>query len=108
MSPRLSSFRKPHGARTVAAALLAMLALVMAASMWEPLHEWLHGETHGTDQECAITLYTDGNCELSFADEPDCAALSVTVWEIPELCDTWVPNVFLSACVWEHAPPRES
>lgn len=108
MSPRLSSFRNLRTAPAVVAALLAMLVLIIAAATWKPLHEWLHHDADEADHHCAVTLLATGSCDTSLVD----AALSPTPLPLPvdsalpqESC---IPNVFLSACAFEHGPPRNS
>ena len=106
--PSLSKFSHSCAARVVAAALIAAAGLVMAASMWEPLHEWLHGEGHGSDHECAITLYATGSCDAVFPREFVCIATFAAAVDIVVSRDAWVPSIFLMTRVWEHAPPRGS
>lgn len=108
MSPILSSFRPVRPARVVVAALLAMMALVIAAAMWKPLHEWLHGNVDDGDHDCAIALYVTGSSEPPCVEVLICAVPMYFAPEIVECRESWVPGVFLSACVFEHGPPRAS
>lgn len=108
MSPHLSRFRSSRTAPAVAAVLLAMLLLTIAAATWNPLHEWLHGDADEADHHCAITLFASGTCDTSLVAE------TIAPLPLPLPADrivvlkTWVPNVFLSACVYEHGPPGNS
>lgn len=108
MSSRLSSFRTLRTAQAVVAALLAMLLLVMAAATWKPLHEWLHHDADEADHHCAITLFASGGCDASFVDEAVCPILLPLPPDRTIAFAAWVPNVFLSECVCEHGPPRNS
>jgi hypothetical protein len=108
MSPRLSSLRTPRIARIVVAALLAMLLLIIAAATWKPLHEWLHNDADEADHHCAVTLLAAGSCDTSFVDEAAChPPLPLPADRVVPI-ESWVQNLFLSACVCEHGPPRNS
>jgi hypothetical protein len=92
----------------VVAALLAMMAIVIAAAMWAPLHQWLHGKVDDGDDDCAIALYVTGNCEPPCVEVVICVAPMRYTPEVIEWRASWVPSVFLSACAFEHGPPRAS
>jgi hypothetical protein len=106
MSLRLSKFRDPRGTRITVAALLAMLVLVIAASIWNPLHEWLHHDAGEADHDCAITLYATDACSdtpaPALAPTPDLIPISDEVAvERPRFASS-----FRFSGILEHAPPQ--
>lgn len=88
----------------LAAAIVLMLGLSAAPNLHERLHP-----TSASLHECAVTLIASGSCHHT------AAALLVTAPataaqfpKIPALNPVWVAAPFLSARIFEHAPPADS
>jgi len=84
------------------AAFLTALALT-AVPQW---HEWIHPDANSTRHECAVTLINSGGYE-KIAAAPLVAA-PVPVFHfcfVPALHSVWVAPPFISARIFEHAPP---
>jgi hypothetical protein len=84
------------------AAFLAALAL-SAVPRW---HELIHPDANSARHECAVTLVSSGNYEKP-APGPLVAA-PVPVFHlcfVPALHSVWVASPFVSARIFEHAPP---
>jgi len=88
----------------LAAAIVLMLTLSVAPN----LHERLHSAAAPL-HECAVTLIASGSCHHTAA-APLMIAPATTVQfsKIPALNPIWVAAPFLSACIFEHAPPAHS
>ena len=88
----------------LAAAIVLMLGLSVAPNLHERLHP-----TAASLHECAVTLIASGSCHYTAAaplvNAPAAAAQfsrnSVLNW-------IWVATPFLSARIFEHAPPANS
>jgi hypothetical protein len=82
----------------LAAAIVLMLGLSVAPN----LHERLHSASL---HECAVTLIASGSCHHGAAPLMIAPATPLQVSKIPALNQQWVESPFLSACIFEHAPP---
>jgi hypothetical protein len=93
----------------VAGSLLASFALVLVLAVSPQLHERLHKDSSQPSHECAVTLLASGKCDQSSAPpllRPPQPAVQFE--KTPALNPLWVPAPFLSASVFEHAPPALS
>jgi hypothetical protein len=108
MLPGLSSFRDPLRARTFVSALLAALVLVITASTWNPLHEWLHPDADEGDHHCAITLFAVGAC--TDAPPPMVAPAPYLLPVLDDVAIGWprIVSSFRFSGILEHAPPRRA
>jgi hypothetical protein len=88
-------------------------AVAAAAFLWSltlgvspQLHEWIHPDASQPDHTCAVTVMAAGNYTHS-APAPLVSApvLVVQFSIIPALTPQWVASPFLSARIFEHAPP---
>ncbi len=90
----------------VASGLLCAFLLALSFAAAPKLHERFHADASLPNHECAVTLIASGKCELSpapivlFAPQP-----AVQFEKIPLLSPTWVAASYLSAAIFEHAPP---
>jgi len=86
--------------------LIGAFLFATALSASPQLHERIHPDANHTQHECAVTLIAAGNYDHAFA-APVFAAppISVQFSELPTLASTWVASLFLSASIFEHAPP---
>ena len=73
------------------------------------LHERLHRDASNPAHHCVVTLLGVGLCDLSEAAplvrKP---RLTAQVARLPSLTPVWVKAPFLSAAIFEHAPPALS
>jgi hypothetical protein len=108
------STRPTEGRRTMKRAFVAsgsMIALcfAIALSVSPQLHERFHPDAKQRQHECAVTLIAAGNYHHSaLAPLIAAPALAVQFSHIATLNPVWVPSPFLSASVFEHAPPQNS
>ena len=92
----------------IALAALGAFLLAFVLSAAPALHDHLHSDAAHPQHECAITIVESG---AERGDEPlriagpQSATLSSTV---AALHSVWVPAPFLTASVFEHAPPALS
>jgi len=88
----------------LAAAIVLMLGLSVAPNLHERFHP-----TAGSLHECAVTLIASGSCHhTSAAPVVIAPATTVQFSKIPALNPVWVAAPFLSAHIFEHAPPARS
>lgn len=87
----------------LAAAIVLMLGLSVAPN----LHERLHSKA-GSLHECAATLIASGSCHHTAAAPLVIAPATAIPFKIPALNPVWVAAPFLSARIFEHAPPAHS
>jgi p-aminobenzoyl-glutamate transporter AbgT len=88
----------------LAAAIVLMLGLSVAPN----LHERLHPASASL-HECAVTLIASGSCHhTAAAPLVITPATAVQFSKIPALNPVWVAAPFLSARIFEHAPPAHS
>src|ERR1700716_1207578 len=93
----------------VAASLSAAFLWTLALSASPQLHERFHPDANRAEHTCAVTFVASGNY-----DHADSAPLlsapvpSSHFSTIPVLDPQWVRSPFLSASIFEHAPPVNS
>ena len=90
------------------ACLLISELLVIAALAGSPhLHQTLHHDADRGDHECAVTVMISGGSDGSPVPQIlDAGAIFPTPFDFsPELQSQDVAPLFLSAHVFEHAPP---
>ncbi len=89
---------------TAIACIAAFLFAIAAASVPQ-LHHAFHTDAQQPQHECAITIVEtgieSGDAALGLA-APGSAPVAA---KLVALHPTWVPSLFLGACVFEHAPP---
>jgi len=85
--------------------LVAGIVLMLGLSVAPNLHERLH-PTSAPLHECAVTLIASGSCHhVAAAPLMIAPATAVQFSTIPALNPIWVAAPFLSARIFEHAPP---
>jgi hypothetical protein len=95
--------------RCVAALATAAFLWAVALGVTPGLHERIHSDQNSADHSCAVTFVRSGSCHyvsapaLQIADKP--VAEFATV---PDLVSCWVASPFLTAAIFEHAPPSYS
>lgn len=99
--PRSRSLRRP-----IAALVIAMLTLSGLAAVWHPLHEWMHADTVGADDDCVVEMLAHGLAEAVTIVPivASCGAFTWTEWLHPWRT-VWVESLFGKSAVQEHAPP---
>jgi len=88
-------------------AILAAFLFANLLSVTPRLHEKIHGSS--VNHECAVTIVASGKYELS--DAPPLLQTPQPLVEFPRavsLPALSIPTLFLSAAVFEHAPPAIS
>jgi hypothetical protein len=103
--PRFTIGAQAFVASCVSAAFLWTLAL----SSSPQLHARVHPDANRTEHTCAATLITSGSYDHGVSLPPVIAPVAAVQFsKIPALTPQWVESPFLSACVFEHAPPARS
>jgi len=88
----------------LAVAIVFMLGLSVAPNLHERLHP-----TAASLHECAVTLIASGSCHYTAAAPLMIApATALQFSKIPALNPIWLVAPFLSACIFEHAPPAHT
>ena len=88
----------------VAGSIVLMLGLSVAPNLHERLHP-----TAASLHECAATLIASGSCHhVATAPLVIAPATAVQFSEVLALDSIWVAAPFLSARIFEHAPPAHS
>jgi hypothetical protein len=89
----------------IGGALVAALLWILALAVAPRWHESVHHDSNGSRHECAVTLLRSGVWDSTPV--PDLAIGIGAAWgreeAIPHVA--WVPSVFLTGGVFEHAPP---
>jgi hypothetical protein len=84
--------------------LAFLWALVLSAS--PQLHQRFHPDANRVEHSCAATMIVSGS--FNHVSHPPLISLPVPIIqfsEIPALIPQWVESPFLSARIFEHAPP---
>ena len=98
------------GGRITGTFTLAALVALLFASMLSVAPRW-HERIHTihANHECAVTLIASGKYDHSEAPALIAAPQSLVEFSsIPALHPVWVATPFLSASIFEHAPPALS
>jgi hypothetical protein len=87
--------------------LIAHLLIVVALAASPQLHQLLHQDADHGDHECAVTVMVSGGTDGSLVPQIfEAGAILPTVFNFsPEIHCHDVAPLFLSAHVFEHAPP---
>src|SRR5438132_11802469 len=82
-------------------------ALALGAS--PQLHQRVHKDANRVEHNCAATMIASGSYDhAAHAPLVSAPATAVQFSEIPVRNPLWVLSPFLSACVFQHAPPAHS
>jgi hypothetical protein len=87
--------------------LVSQLLVVIALAASPHLHELFHHDANHGDHECAVTvMILGGNDGLPVPQILDASVIFLTAFDFsPEIQTHDVAPLFLSAHVFEHAPP---
>ncbi|HJT80944.1 MAG TPA: hypothetical protein VJ719_07095 [Chthoniobacterales bacterium] len=92
--------------RCVAVWATAAFLWTIALGVSPGLHERVHAGQQGADHSCAVTFVRTGGCHHTPAPALDIFAnVAVQFATLPELSPCWVASPFLTAAIFEHAPP---
>lgn len=94
-----------RGRAFLASFTAAAFAFSLAVAASPELHARLHPDASKTEHTCAATLIASGGFNHS---SPPVLVESPAQTESPfpvSLAPRWVRSTFLTACVFEHAPP---
>ena len=86
--------------------LISAILFATALSGSPQLHERLHPDANQSQHECAVTLIAHGKCDNPVSPpvfEP--AIVSISSEQIFSIDFVFVAPLFLSARIFEHAPP---
>jgi hypothetical protein len=87
--------------------LVANFLMVVALAASPQLHKLFHDDADHCDHECAVTVMISGGSDGSTPPQVfDAGTLLVQGSNLlPEIHPSDVPSLFLSAHIFEHAPP---
>jgi hypothetical protein len=94
----------PRFQRALVAILLAHLLVIMALAASPALHEWIHADSHESDHECAVALFTGGGAEVAVVVVFVITPMIKKVSQAMPRCE-WVETLFRVSRILEHAPP---
>jgi hypothetical protein len=100
--------RETTGWQKAVVCLLVIQLLVIAASVASPhLHQLFHHDADRSDHECAVTVMISGGSDGSLVPQVlDAEAIFRTPFHFSsEIQTPDIAPLFLSAHVFEHAPP---
>jgi hypothetical protein len=81
-----------------------ILALLLSAS--PSLHELAHGDHDAGEHQCLVATLQGGSCNDVELGVPTIAVFLASILVFVPVCNSaWVDSVFLTGCVFEHAPP---
>jgi hypothetical protein len=89
--------------------LIGAFIFAIAFSVSPQLHERIHPDANQPQHECAVTLIAAGNYDHTVATPVIEPAIALNQFCTPSAIHSiWIAPSFLSACIFEHAPPRPS
>ena len=107
----MSTFARPtnHGRAFIAICVSVAFLWAFALSASPQLHQHVHKDASRVEHNCAATMIASGSYNHS-AHSPLVSAPvpAVQFSRIPALAPQWVESPFLSARIFEHAPPMHS
>jgi len=89
----------------IAALLGLAFVWTLVLSVSPQLHERIHRDANRVEHSCAVTFVASGTYEHSSAPLIIPAPLASRFARVADLNPTWVRSAFLSASIFEHAPP---
>jgi len=90
----------------IAVAALTVLVWASLLSVSPSLHEQVHPDANRLDHHCIVTLVASGHAHHSPAVPlVDSYVFRSNFGTVPQLNPSWVQSLFLSASIFEHAPP---
>jgi hypothetical protein len=100
---------KNRGRLLVATYVGAIFLWTLALSVSPQLHERFHSDANQAQHECSVTLIAAGNYD-HVAPAPVFVRpnLATQISSVATLRPLWVASPFLSASIFEHAPPAYS
>jgi hypothetical protein len=81
-------------------------ALALSAS--PQLHQRVHKDANRVEHNCAVRMIASGSYDHAPVPVVSAAVPSANFSKIPALTPHWVESPFLSACIFEHAPPARA
>ena len=108
---RISVFLMKPNALSRCVAVLAVFSFLwtIALSVAPELHQRIHADQSSADHSCAVTFVGSGNyLHSATPGSTPMADVAIDFTAPMELIPCWVPSPFLSAAVFEHAPPALS
>jgi len=94
---------------TIASWLCAALLSALALSVSPSWHEKIHSDAKSAKHECAVTLVSSGKYQHVTTAPLVAAPIPALHFRfIPAMHPIWVASPFLSARIFEHAPPAHA
>ncbi len=90
--------------RVIVVLLVPTLLVIAGASVWSPLHEWIHHDAGHEDHDCAIKVFYTGSVDSTAAPVIIIAPPEVGV-EVEPVALVRVEWVLRRSGILEHAPP---
>jgi|ERR1051326_3642081 hypothetical protein len=91
--------------RAVCLSLIGAFLFGIALSDLPQLHERLHPDANQPQHQCAVSLIASGNYEHVAAAPVIESPIASAKFSVPALTSIRVAPLFLSARIFEHAPP---
>jgi hypothetical protein len=95
-----------HGRAFIAICVSAAFLWALALSASPQLHQRVHPDVNRVEHNCAVTMIGSGS--YNYAGHVPLVSAPVPAVQfskIPALTPQWVESPFLSASIFEHAPP---
>jgi hypothetical protein len=108
MSQRLSVSKGFAIRAVIASACLAAVVFACVLSAIPQLHEEIHGVSGGANHECAVTLFSSGNCQHTPNPTISLAPPAPPASFVLALASFQLVSAHLEFSVLEHAPPSVS
>jgi hypothetical protein len=104
----MSRFARSRNQRRafVAVCVFAAFLWALALSASPQLHQRVHSDANRVEHNCAATMIASGS--YNYAAHVSLVTAPIPAHQfskIPALIPCWVKSPFLSACIFEHAPP---
>jgi hypothetical protein len=95
-----------YGRAFVAAFVSAGFLWALALGASPQLHQRVHPDANRVDHNCAATMIASGSYDhAAHAILVSAPVQALQFSKISALIPCWVQSPFLSACIFEHAPP---
>jgi hypothetical protein len=95
-----------RGQSLIAGAIFPIFLWALALSVSPALHARVHSDATQSEHSCAVTFLASGSYDHAAQVPQVSAPVAISQFpRIPALTPQWVESPFLSASIFEHAPP---
>lgn len=88
--------------------LIPTFLFALFLSLAPQVHQRIHSDAQQSQHECAVTLIAAGNYDQAAPPLAIAPSARTSFCTLPTLNSIWVASLFLSASIFEHAPPPQS